>query len=281
MRRLATAPTQHSQPAQGAERAGAHSKLRVSGRVRKVWLYLRAIVPALVLWQVVAIAVANPIILPSPVAVVQGLIDLLVGGPLLPAIGASVMRLIVGYGVAAVICIPLGLFMGLSRTLRFLVDPIVEVLRPISGIAWIPLALVLLGVGNSLVIFIIFYGCAFPMLLNTIAGVRQVDEHLVQAAKTFGVSRVGVIRSVVIPSALPMILVGARTAAGTGWMSLVAAELVGTSIGVGFSIEYYRQLLMSPYMFGSIVMIGFLGLMTNAGLRGLQRWLTPWAAKDT
>lgn len=280
MRQLATAPTRRDRPALRLKRSGAEKTRDRLRRLRKVWLYFRAIVPALTLWQVVAIAVDNPIILPSPVAVAQGLVDLLVGGSLLPAIGASVGRLVVGYGFAALVCIPLGILMGLSTVARSLIDPIVEVLRPISGIAWIPLMLVLLGVGNSLVVFIIFYGCVFPILLNTIAGVRQVDEYLVQAARTFGASRRVVISRVVIPSALPMILVGVRTAAGTGWMSLVAAELVGTSVGVGFSIEYYRQLLMSPYMFGSIVMVGFLGFLTNIALRGLQRWLTPWAVKE-
>lgn len=250
-----------------------------AGPLRTSWKFARVLVPAVAVWHLVSLAVGNPIIMPSPVAVGQGLLDLHQQGTLLPSVGASVTRLAVGYGLAAAVCVPLGLLMGLSSTLRFIVDPVVELLRPISGIAWIPLALVILGVGNSLVVFIIFYACAFPLLLNTIAGIRGVDQHLVQAARSFGTSRPVIVGNVVLPGALPTILVGARTAAGTGWMSLVAAELVGTDVGVGFSIEYHRQLLMSPPMFGSIVMVGILGLLTNAALLGLQQWLTPWAPK--
>lgn len=249
----------------------------VSRPIRRVWRYVRVLVPAAALWYLLAIATDNPLTLPSPVPVAQALGDLFSGGALLSSAGASLTRLAIGYAAAVVVCVPLGIAMGLSSTVRFLVDPIIEILRPISGIAWIPLALILFGVGNSIVIFIIFYGAAFPLIINTIAGIREVDENLVNAARTFGASRMAIVVNVVLPGALPTILVGARIAAGTAWMSLVAAELVGASSGLGFSIQYYRSLLMTSNMIGFVVVIGFLGLLTNVVLLGLQRWLTPWA----
>lgn len=104
-----------------------------------------------------------------------------------------------------------------------------------------------------------------------------MDENLLRAARTFGTSRAATVVHVAIPGALPTILVGARIAAGTGWMSLVAAELVGASSGLGFSIEYYRSLVMAPSMIGFVVVIGFLGMLTNAVLLAVQRVVTPWA----
>ena len=154
---------------------------------------------------------------------------------------------------------------------------LVEILRPISGIAWIPLALFIFGIGNELPIFIITYVALFPFLLNTMAGVRATDRTLVRAARTMGVDQRTIVRHVMIPSALPQILTGARIAGGAAWMSLVAAELIGAPSGLGFAIEWYRQLLMTPKVIAVIVVISLLGYLTDRGLRWLQQRLTPWS----
>lgn len=249
-------------------------------RMNPVWKYMRVLVPAIGVWYLVALTTNNLVILPSPFDVAKALVGLCRDGSLLDSVSISMQRLGLGFGVAVVTCVPLGLAMGLSETLGSLVDPIVEILRPISGIAWIPLALILFGVGETLVVFIIFYGCAFPLIVNTVSGVRQVDRHLIEAARTFGVSRRTIITNVVLPGALPTILTGARIAVGSGWMSLVAAELVGAHSGLGFSVQYYNSLLMTPKMIGFIVMIGFLGMLWNVALVALQRRLTPWARRS-
>jgi ABC-type nitrate/sulfonate/bicarbonate transport system permease component len=231
-------------------------------------------------WYATALLVANPLIVPSPQAVAFGMVSMAEAGTLGDAVQTSLTRLVTGYGLAVAVCVPLGVAMGLSDALRALFDPVVELLRPISGLAWIPLALVLFGVGDTLVVFIIFYGAAFPIVLNTAAGVRDVDPHLIAASKTFGVSRLTTFLHVTLPGALPTMLVGLRTASGTAWMSLVAAELVGSTVGLGFSLEHFRQLLRTDFMVACIVVIGILGFLTNAVLRLAEKQLTPWAQEE-
>ena len=242
-----------------------------------VFRYLRTMVPVVLLWQLLALAVGNPAVLPPPLEVARGLVDLVSSGELATGVLASLGRLAVAYGLAVLVCVPLGVLLGASTLARDLVDPVVELLRPISGIAWIPLALILFGIGNELVVFIIFYGAAFPLVLNTVDGVRQMDRSLTAAAYTFGLNRVNRLVHVTLPAALPTILVGCRIAMGTAWMSLIAAELVGAPTGIGFSVEWYRELLMTPKMIASVLVIGLLGFLSDLLLRTLIRSLTPWA----
>lgn len=242
--------------------------------------YLAILLGIVVSWVLAARITANEIIMPSPGSVAEALVDASRDGTLWDAAQTSLTRLAMGYGIAVLVCVPLGVAMGLSRTARALLDPIVELTRPISGLAWIPLALLLFGVGDTLVVFIIFYGAIFPIVVNTAAGIRDVDQHLVAASKTFGVSKLTTFFHVMLPGALPTILVGLRTASGTAWMSLVAAELVGGSAGLGFSLNYNRELLMSNLMVGYILAIAGLGFLTNLLLRSIEKRATPWAQEQ-
>ena len=149
--------------------------------------------------------------------------------------------------------------------------------RPISGIAWIPLGLFIFGIGDTLPVFIMVYVAFFPLLLNTVAGVRQVDGKLVAAARTMGVSRPAMLRHVIVPAALPTVMVGLRLAFAGAWAAIVAAELIGAPSGLGFAIEWNRQLLMTPKVFAFILVIGVVGYLCDVALRTLQRRLTPWA----
>lgn len=239
--------------------------------------YLRSIIPALLVWHLVAIAVDNHAIVPSPISVGRAAVEMLSTGELVSSAATSLGRLGAAYGLTVATCVPLGVVMGLSRIARNLIDPVFELLRPISGIAWIPLALIIIGVGDNLVVFIIFYGAAFPLVVNTVAGVRDVDPHLVAAASTFGVNRVNRLVQVILPAALPTILVGCRIAMGVAWMALIAGELIGAPSGLGFSVEWYRELLMTPKMIASVLAIGALGYLSDALLRWLTRMATPWA----
>lgn len=246
-------------------------------RQSTVFLYLRSLLALAVVWALVALWVSNHVILPQPTSVAYELFRLTISGEMLVHAAVSLWRLALSYALAALIGIPLGLLMGLWPWASDLLDPAVEILRPISGIAWIPLALFIFGVGNELPIFIITYVALFPFLLNTMAGVRTTDRTLIRAARTMGVDQRTIIRHVMIPSALPQILTGARIAGGAAWMSLVAAELIGAPSGLGFAIEWYRQLLMTPKVIAVIVVISLLGYLTDRALRWLQRRLTPWS----
>ena len=241
------------------------------------WLItLRTFAIFLLLWHGLALWNDNPLQLPSPLRVLSALADLARSGELLDHALVSVTRLLVSLVVAVLLAVPLGFLMGLSREANAYIDPLVELLRPISGIAWIPLGLFIFGIGDTLPVFIMVYVAFFPLLLNTISGVRNVDRKLVQAARTMGIGRWAMLRRVVVPAALPVVMVGLRLAFAGAWAAIIAAELIGAPSGFGYAIEWYRQLLMSPKVFGFIVVIGFVGYLCDLGLRALQRKLTPW-----
>ena len=208
---------------------------------------------------------------------IDAVVELAVSGELFEHALISTSRLALALLLAMLLAVPLGFFMGLSSKANAYIDPLVELLRPISGIAWIPLALFIFGVGNTLPVFIMVYVAFFPILLNTIAGVRNVDRKLVAAARTMGIGRAAMLRHVIVPAALPTVMVGFRLAFAGAWAAVVAAELIGAPSGLGFAIEWYRQLLMTPKVFAFIMVIGVVGYLCDLALRSLQRRLTPWS----
>ncbi len=238
---------------------------------------LRSFAIFLGLWYLCFLWNANALQLPSPLRVLTALTDLVRSGEVLEHAMISTSRLAVALLAATLLAVPLGFLMGLNRRIETLVDPLVELLRPISGIAWIPLGLFIFGVGDTLPVFIMLYVAFFPLLLNTVAGVRQVDRKLISAARTMGIGRVAMLRHVIVPAALPTVMVGARLAFAGAWAAIVAAELIGAPSGLGFAIEWYRQLLMTPKVFAFIMIIGVVGYLCDLALRRLQRWLTPWS----
>lgn len=259
-----------------APRARGHGLI---GRaMRQRWLIaLRSFAIFATLWWLLYRWNDNPLQLPSPLVVLQAVWELMVDGELFEHALISTTRLLIALGLSIVMAVPLGFWMGRSRTVESFVDPLVEMLRPISGIAWLPLGLFIFGVGDILPVFIMVYVGFFPILLNTVAGVRQVDPKLLAAASTMGISRRAVLRHVLIPAALPTVMVGIRLAFAASWAAIVAAELIGSPSGLGFAIEWYRQLLMTPKVFAFIMVIGVVGYLCDLGLRSLQRLLTPWS----
>jgi ABC-type nitrate/sulfonate/bicarbonate transport system permease component len=137
--------------------------------------------------------------------------------------------------------------------------------------------LFIFGIGNELPVFIMTYAAFFPILLGTVAGVHAVDARLVDAARTMGVPRATIIARVVLPAALPSLLVALRLGVASGWTAVVAAELIGAPSGLGYSIEWYRELLMTPQVMSFIAMIGILGYLTDRTVRALAQKFTPWA----
>jgi ABC-type nitrate/sulfonate/bicarbonate transport system permease component len=258
-----------------APAAGFHLPGLLSSR--RLWVSLRSFAVFFALWWLLHLWNANPLQLPSPLKVLQALWNLLREGEIAAHASVSTLRMLLALALAIGVAVPLGFLMGLSRRAEEMIDPLVEILRPISGIAWLPLALFIFGVGDTLPVFIMFYVGFFPILLNTVAGVRQTDARLLAAARTMGVGRRALLVHVLVPSALPTIMVGIRLAFAASWAAIVAAELIGAPSGLGFAIEWYRQLLMTPKVFAFILAIGVVGYLCDLGLRALQRRLTPWA----
>jgi ABC-type nitrate/sulfonate/bicarbonate transport system permease component len=244
---------------------------------RAVGIYLRTMAVFFVVWALVALWTANPILLPSPLVAFEAFVDLARNLELFEQAGISLARMLGSLAIASAIAVPLGLLMGLYRVLDDVIDPTIELLRPISGIAWIPLALFIFGIGNTLPVFIMTYAAFFPILLGTVAGVRAVDGRLLDAARTMGVPRRAVLTHVVLPATLPALLVAVRLGVASAWTAVVAAELIGAPSGVGYAIEWYRELLMTPQVMSFIAMIGILGYLTDRAVRALAQKLTPWA----
>ena len=189
---------------------------------------------------------------------------------------ASLTREFVAF-LWALVAIPLGVAMAWWKGFENQVDPLVEMLRPVPPLAWIPLSILWFGIGDTQNEFIIFLGCFFPILINTVAGVKGVEPTLVRAARCLGANEAHVLWRVVLRAALPSIITGIRVGLGVGWMALVAAELVGASSGLGFLINDARTVLRTDYVIVGMATIGLVGLLIDRVIRALVRRLLPWA----
>jgi ABC-type nitrate/sulfonate/bicarbonate transport system permease component len=241
------------------------------------WARLAPLVTAAVVivvaWAALSAAMRNTTLLPSPLVVVETLGSLAASGTLWRDTGSSVGRIFLSWGLAAAVAIPLGIAMGRSERLERFVRPFVELFRPISPIAWIPLAVLWFGIGLSGKVFIIFIGSFFPVLLNTIAGVHGVPPILITAARTFGCSPLQLTTRVCIPAALPTIATGLRIAFGTAWMTIIAAEMVASKSGLGHMIIDGMEILRSDVVIVGMAAIGVLGFLFDALFRNFEAWL--------
>ena len=272
--RLGTAPVTGAYATARGDRAPVLRRLSA----QPAFVYLRTMAVFAAVWAAIAVWKANPVLLPTPLAAFEAVVELAKSLELFEHAFISLGRMALSLTIAAALAIPLGLLMGLHRRVDAIVDPLVELLRPISGIAWIPLALFIFGIGNALPVFIMTYAAFFPILIGTVAGVRAVDRRLVDAARTMGVPMRRIVSHVVIPAALPSLLVALRLGVATSWTAVVAAELIGAPSGVGYAVEWYRGLLMTPQVMAFIATIGVLGYLTDSLIRASTRRFTPWAA---
>jgi ABC-type nitrate/sulfonate/bicarbonate transport system permease component len=228
------------------------------------------------LWHAAGIAVNNKTLVPPPLLVLDAWIGL--WGDELPSdIIASLVHLGVGYGLGITTGLVLALLAARFLLVEIIVDPLVEILRPIGAIAWIPIAILMFGVGRGVPVFLIFYAAIFPVFINTLAGIKQVDHRLVQAGEMLGASRRMIVTHVVMPAALPLILAGARLSLGVAWMAMVAAELTGADSGLGWRIFWYQEFFAMDKVMAVILTIGILGYIFDTLLRRLQARITRWS----
>ncbi len=231
----------------------------------------------LLLWEMLPrMGVVDPVLLP-PFSQVAGRLGMLVlSGALWLHLGASLGRVILGYILAAAFAMPLGFFLGLDERAEHWVRPLVQALRPLAPPAWIPLAILWLGIGNAPAVFIIFVGTVFTLLVGTISAVRGVDRRLFQAALTLGASRHRAVLEVVLPAALPELLTLLRLGMGLAWMCVVAAEMVAVSQGLGFLILEARNTFRTDTVLAGMITIGLLGVALDGAWRLLERYLLRW-----
>lgn len=215
-------------------------------------------------------------LLPPPSAIAKAAVELIASGELLMHLWQSLKRELIAF-VFALSAVPIGIAMGWSRRVHEQLDPIIEILRPIPPIAWIPLSILWLGIGNAQNQFIIFLGIFFPLLINTIQGVKNIEPNIVRAAQCLGASQWQILKRVVLPATLPQIFTGIRIGFGVGWMALVAAELVGASSGLGFLINDARSLLRTEVVILGMLTIGLVGLLIDLLIRRIARRVLPWS----
>ena len=223
-----------------------------------------------VIWWAV-VTVTQSAIFPTPWAVVAGTAELARDGTLWEHIGASLMRVGAGFGIAVAFAIPLGLWMGWVHGAFVTLNPVFQILRPISPIAWIPLAILWFGVGNASPIYLIFIASVFPMIVQTTAGVHTIEKRFLRAAENFGVSRRKLFLQVVFPATLPQIIVGMRIGLGVAWLVVVAAEMIALRSGLGYMIIDSRNAgNRYDLVIAGMIIIGLIGLMLDGFMRLLE-----------
>ncbi|HEX8403370.1 MAG TPA: ABC transporter permease [Duganella sp.] len=254
------------------------------------------IVPALVLvlWQGVAqFGWVNPQVLPSPVAVVEKWIAYLlplqpydpaasgwlawaVSGELITDSIGSLYRVVVGFVIGAGLALPIGLAMGAKPRVYDWLNPLVQLLRPIPPIAYIPLSILWFGLGNPPAVFLIALGAFFPVLMNTIAGVRQVDGIYLRAARNLGATGGTMFLRVILPAAVPYILSGVRIGIGTAFIVVIVSEMIAVNNGLGFRILEAREYFWSDKIIAGMISIGLIGLAIDVGMNKLNNHLLRW-----
>lgn len=253
----------------------------------------------IIAWEITAVYINNRFFLPKVEDILLILFHpfnkVLVAGSLLDNIVVSITRVIIGFLAAAVVAVPTGLFMGYFNCVEKVIDPLIELVRPVPPLAWVPLVLAWVGIksvadllglnkGNFVfsnlqlsMLLIIFIGSFFPIVINTIYGVKTVRKTLIESAKTLGINQKDLFLKIIFPAAFPSILTGFRIGMGTGWMCLVAAEMLpGSTSGVGYLIWYAHELMRTDVVIAGIAVIGLVGLLFDQGFRFIEKRHFRW-----
>lgn len=231
----------------------------------------------LLIWEFVArIGWVPDWFLPAPTLVLQTLWEIILSGVLFEHTCASMQRAVVGYSMAAVIGVLLGLLIAWSQLLEDIFDPLIELLRPLSTFALIPIFFLWFGIGETSKIMIIFKSCFFPIALNTIAGIKGVDSKLVDAARSLGADRYQIWVHVLIPAALPTIMTGLRISTALSMMSLVGVEMLSSESGLGFMVIDAQRTFDTELVFAGIMVLSIIGFSLDRIARLVERKMLGW-----
>jgi NitT/TauT family transport system permease protein len=252
--------------------AEPHAAFGARSRTRRA---LEAATPLAIIAAVIAtwwVTAADSPIFPTPPEVIAGLRELLTSGLLWKHVWTSIMRVGIAYSTAVAIAIPLGTLMGWFKPLDRALNPLFQLMRPISPIAWTPIAILWFGIGGISPIFLIFLGAFFPVVVATASAVRGVSAHYIRAARNFELSGPRFFARVLFPAALPEIITGMRIALGVAWLVVVAAEMVATESGLGYMIiDARNQVTRYDLVVGAMVLIGVIGLILDGIMRQVER----------
>ena len=250
-------------------------------RNKGLFISVATVTGILVIWALItSLGFIEPLYLPSPLAVLQKFIDLAQNGyadaTLWQHFSASIYRIFIAVILASLIAVPVGLAIGISPVARAIFDPLIEFYRPVPPLAYLPLIVIWFGIGELSKVLLIYLAVFAPIVVSTAAGVKHVDPIRIRVAQSLGATPWQIIRHVILPSALPDILTGIRIGLGAGWSTLVAAELVAATEGIGFMIQSASQFLVTDLVIAGILIIALVAYVIEIGLRILQKKLAPW-----
>jgi NitT/TauT family transport system permease protein/taurine transport system permease protein/sulfonate transport system permease protein len=239
--------------------------------LKRFWQGGLALTAFLLLWQAASVTGifgrVSPeyslFLLPPPKVVFLALAEMIRTGYLWDNLSISIVRVLIGFVLSVLIAVPLGIAMAISPTVNNLAEPLARIFSPIPGVAWVPLAILWFGLGDEAAIFIITVGAVFPILLNTIQGVRDVDTHLVDAARMMGADRWQVVCRVMLPSLVPYLVTGFRMGLGFAWRVVIAAEMVGVPKGIGYMLTIGRSTGRTEITIVTMIVLGFLMLVVE------------------
>ena len=250
------------------------------GSLRRIIIRLVALAAFVALWELASETKTHFIInfahVPAPSAVAEAAVEFARAPKSARHITNSVRRVAIGFGLALLTAVPLGLLIGRSRLMEDIILPPIEILRPIPGVAWIPLAILMFPTAEQSMIFICFLGAIFPILLSTIHGVENLDRRLIYAAQTLGAKTWPIFRDVVFPGALPSIVTGLTIGMGTCWLLVVTAEMISGQFGIGYFTWESYTMQKYPNIIVGMLVIGVLGMASSALVRFLGQRLMPW-----
>ena len=282
--------SEHTQPLarQAAALAAAAplktSRFKVPGEGSSVVISIVTIALLLLLWwSVTALKLIKPLFLPSPAAVWQQFYEYLTGAandkPLWDHFIASVLRVTVAFWAAFLTAVPVGIAMGMSRVARGIFDPPIEFYRPLPPLAYLPLIIIWFGIDETPKVLLIYLACFAPLALAARSGMKSASQEQINAAYSMGASYGQVIRHVILPSALPDILVGMRIAIGFGWTTLVAAEMVAANVGLGQMVLNASNFLRTDIVIMGIIVIGVVAYLFDMFMRWMETRLVPWKGR--
>ncbi|MFC6003688.1 ABC transporter permease, partial [Streptomonospora nanhaiensis] len=244
---------------------------------RRAWQRWLSPLALLVLWQAgTSLGLIPERLLPAPSVIAGTAVDLIADGTLLPAIGVSLQRVVIGFAIGAAAAALLALPSGLSRWGENLLDPPMQMLRTVPIFGLIPLFILWFGIGEPPKVTLIAIAVAVPLYINTFAGIRGVDAKFVEVATVLGLPRAAVVRHVVLPGALPHVLVGLRLSLGAAWLALIVAEQINADAGLGFMVNSAREFLRTDVVVLGLIVYSLLGLATDALVRLLERRALVW-----
>ncbi len=247
---------------------------------KKFIQYLILPVLILIIWQIVCDrGIVSPTSMASPARLIQTVQEEISKGTFLQNIWTSFVRVMEGFLLALIASLSLGILIGLSRTAERVTKLVLQILKPIPPIAWIPLAILWFGIGEPSKIYIIFYGAFFPMLINTVDGIHNIDPKYLELAKVYEIERFRLIRKIILPGALPSILSGVRVGLGNAWVSVVAAEMIAATRGIGYMLSNGRSLSRPDWVILAMLLIGIVGKFMDDFLSFIFSKVMRWKAE--